>query len=129
MEGAEIPLIQEWYLSQKEPVQSAFDQTLAALSMVRRVADWEEYEIGKLLHDRHDGLFEMKFRVGKRKFRPAGFILMHPTDDGEMGEAILIIGCEKSGRIYVPNNAFDTALRLRNSYLNDNKGTIHEHFR
>src|SRR5260370_26953269 len=127
-----INLISEWYFGQEATVRAAFDTTIDELSKTRSVEQWESAEQGKRLKGRHAGLCEVKFKIGKRKFRPVGFISIFPVEDElnntfSAGEFVLILGCEKSGRIYIPNNAFDTALELQALYLEQSKGNIHEH--
>jgi hypothetical protein len=122
-------LIQEWYAAQDDAVKVAFDATLFTLAATE---DWEAASVQefKVLTERHAGLGEIRFDVEakepgwkkprKRRFRPVG--IWHP---GER-EFILLLGCEKSGRIYTPLNAFDLALEYK-AQFEQGRGTIREH--
>jgi len=114
-------LIQEWYEAEDEAVQAAFDMTLNTLAGLR---DWTDTWQFKILTGNHAGLCELKFLVGKTKYRPVGFF-----DPGASvsTQFVLILGCKKSGRIYTPVGAFDTALELKRLYIDEGKGSIHEH--
>jgi hypothetical protein len=123
-------LITEWYASQEEGVQSAFD---GALRILGATENWLDPPLGefKVLTGRHAGLCEIRFDLEifnpqskkwtKRKFRPA--TIWFP----EERSLVLLIGCEKSGRIYTPHNAFDLALEHKRQYEAGN-GTLYEHF-
>ena len=122
-------LIAEWYATQDARAQAAFD---AALTTLAAVEDWlnpplEEF---KVLEKAHAGLCTVRFDVKTfnpetkklvpRHFRPA--TIWHK----EKRELILILGCEKSGRIYFPNNALDTALKYKSRY-ESGEGYLVEH--
>lgn len=120
-------LIREWYAVQDGAVKAAFDMTLRLLSNQR---EWKGRREFKVLDGPHSGLSELRFnldvynpttrRQSKRRFRPVG--LWRP----EVREFILFLGCEKSGRMSIPPNAFDLALKYLAEF-NAGKGTIHEH--
>jgi hypothetical protein len=106
-------LIVQWYLAQEVAVQAAFDWTLYTLAATE---DWTDPRIDefRVLTGRHFGLCEIRFdlvinRV-KRRFRPAG--IWRPVQR----DFILLLGCEKSGRIYKPQNAFDVALGYKSRF-------------
>jgi hypothetical protein len=123
-------LIADWYKVQDDEVRAEFDATLLILGALD---DWtgsytEEF---KPLTDKHMGLGEIRFSVDalapgakrphKRRFRPVG--IWPPVGDHEF---ILILGCEKSGRTFMPHGAFDTALRYK-VLFDQGKGTTREH--
>ncbi len=114
---AGVNLISVWYEGQTEKVKANFDAVLNELAGTR---DWNGHRNFKVLGRQHTGLCEIKFSVDKSKYRPVGFFSDIPW------QFILILGCEKSGRIYVPNSAFDMALNYRLDFLNG-RGTICEH--
>ena len=118
-----VNLIRDWYLRQDADVQAVFDSVIRELETAKT---WDDPDYFKDLHKRHAGLSEIKFMIGKRKFRPVGFSLRDPTED-ELGEFAIILGCEKSGRIYEPPNAFDTALELKRLYEDEGAGSLDEH--
>ena len=122
-------LIQQWYNRQDVAVQAAFDQTLLTL---RAVDDWTDPDVRefKELTGRHRGLAEIRFDIPaihpetrkpfKRRFRPAG--IWRP----EKRDFILLLGCEKRGRTYIPHDAFGLALSYK-AQFEEGKGTICEH--
>lgn len=122
-------LIREWYAVQDPEVRAEFDATLLILGAI---SDWQDpgVEEFKALSKKHAGLGEIRFYVDtmavgarrphRRRFRPVG--IWPPIDR----EFILLIGCEKSGRSYIPHDAFDTALQHRDD-LRAGKGTTIEH--
>lgn len=78
----------------------------------------------------HAGLSEILFDVemrtpgarktSKRRFRPVGIFRELER------EFIFLMGCEKSGRIYIPAGAFDTAMNYKVA-LEKGLGAIDEH--
>lgn len=123
-------LISDWYEAQDDEVKVQFDVTLDILSAI---SDWEadEVEEFKPLTNAHVGLGEIVFHIvvprqgtrneHKRRFRPVG---IWPTDTEH--EFVLLMGCEKYGRTYIPHAAFDTALtHLRR--FREGRGTTREH--
>lgn len=116
-------LIQEWYAAQAEAVKAAFDATLFILAATE---DWtvKKFDGFKILTERHVGLGEIRFDLmlnrKKRKFRPVG--IWPPSGRDFM----ILLGCEKSGRIYTPLNAFDLALEYK-AQFEQGRGTICEH--
>ncbi len=123
-------LIQEWYDKQDEDVQAAFDHTLLTL---RAVDDWLDKDVKefKALDRQHAGLGELRFHVPtvhpvnkrpyRRRFRPPG--IWRPTQR----DFIILLGCEKRQRAYIPHGAFDLALRYK-ADLEQGRGTIREYF-
>ena len=130
-------LISDWYKAQDPEVRAAFDVTVNSLSITRHIEQWEAAEQAKRLDGQHAGLCEVRFSLEKtklrplRRFRPVGFISIFPMEHARgqfsEGEFVFLLGCEKSGRIYIPNNAFDIALDLQRLYLHEGKGSIYEH--
>ena len=123
-------LIRTWYERQEDVVRAQFDATLAIL---RATEDWEAQNVEefKPLTKAHVGLGEIRFdiearalgakRPHKRRFRPVG--IWPSVKDREF---ILILGCEKYGRTFIPHAAFDIAMDLK-AKLEAGKGTICEH--
>jgi hypothetical protein len=116
-------LIGQWYLSQEVAVQETFDWTLYTLSATQ---DWTDKRVDefRVLTGRHLGLCEIRFDLVidrmKRRFRPTG--IWRPIQR----DFILLLGCEKSGRIYKPQNAFDVALDYKRRF-EQGEGRISEH--
>jgi hypothetical protein len=116
----ERDLLEDWYQAQGPEVQAEFDVTIALLAATE---NWEDDEfLGfKKLQNKHLGLGEMRFHIVvtppssrrryKRRFRPVG---IWPCQTA--GEFIFILGCEKSGRNYIPHAAFDLALGYKTEF-------------
>lgn len=121
--------IREWYAGQDPAVQVAFDATV---DILKATDDWTDPKVKefKQLSGPHAGLSEILFDVeartlgarkaSKRRFRPVGVLRQYER------EFIFLMGCEKSGRIYMPTGAFDTALKLK-AALDKGLGAIDEH--
>lgn len=118
-------LLQDWYGVQDEGVQAAFDNVVL---LARATDDWVEppqWWFSELTK-KHVGLSEFRFtvkgRMFERKFRPAG--IFRRTER----EFIFILGCEKKmgGLVYVPDRAFDTALKYKSDF-EAGVGDRHEH--
>ena len=122
-------LMAAWYAAQDPEVQAEFDATLLIL---RATDDWENEDVEhfKPLVKNHVGLGEIRFyveglapgatRPHRRRFRPVG--IWPPTTDHEF---VLILGCEKSGRTYIPHAAFELALHHK-AVLDQGRGTVRE---
>jgi hypothetical protein len=117
-------LIQEWYKAQDdEGIRADFDATLFILGGTE---DWTHKRVKafKVLTGKHVGLCELRFTVEierkKRRFRPLGIWRKDSRD------FVLLGGCEKSGRILIPSNAFDLALHYKAEF-EGGKGRINEH--
>jgi len=130
LDGAEKPLIVEWYDAQDANVQAEFDIVLSLLAGTKEWTDSSRtrslVKAFGVLTGKHAGLCELRFYTlskpsTKRRFRPAG--IWRPDDR----EFIILLVCEKSGRIYTPLNAFDTALKYK-SELEQGRGYIDDHF-
>jgi hypothetical protein len=128
-------LIDEWYRSEEEKLQAAFDIALNELS---RTKEWSELKWFKVLTRRHLGLCEIIIDIpgtpiapGRKPpvthYRPLGFILREP-EEFITGEFVLLLGCKKSGRSSEPPNAFDLALELKRKFQEEGRGRIHAHF-
>jgi hypothetical protein len=121
-EGHRNP-VSEWYGTLEPDLQAEFDVLVRTLE---ETENWdgpkEKNRKYKELTERHNGLCELKFKVGKRKFRPVG--IRHV----EIREFIFLGGCEKKGFFgtTLPPNAFDDALRLKEAY-DKGKGATREH--
>jgi hypothetical protein len=115
--------IQDWYAEQDETVQARFDATLATLAAT---VDWTDTKQFKVLSRGHVGLGEVRFKIEEkgrpvRRFRPVG--IWPPLAHREF---ILLVGCEKTKRLYLPPNAFALALELK-AQLEAGIGEIHEY--
>jgi len=121
--------IHDWYVVQDVRVRAAFDAALLALAARE---DWEDpkFEQFKVLTGPHSGLSELRLNLElfnpklrkfqKRRFRPAGIW------NKEDRVFIFLVGCEKSGRMYIPANAFDMALK-RKADLEAGIGALCDH--
>jgi hypothetical protein len=114
-------IIQRWYERQDAQVRAAFDATVTLLAAK---PDWRSTRLVKELQRTHIGLTELVIDLKER--RP--FRHIRPVGIWREEERIFIflMGCEKSGRIYIPNRAFDTALRYKELF-EVGRGTIREH--
>jgi hypothetical protein len=120
-------LTREWYGQQDASVQAALDN---AVLLLQGTDNWTEPEIStfKELTEKHVGLSEIRFSIKagrwspQRRFRPVG--LYRP----QQRDFIFILGCEKKmgGLIYIPLNAFDSALKYKADFENG-KGELCEH--
>jgi hypothetical protein len=122
-------LVAEWYVLQDPEVQAQFDATLLILGATN---DWEHEDVEefKALTKDHVGLGEIRFHVNalapgakrphRRRFRPVG--IWPPANAHEF---VLILGCEKRGKTFIPHDAFGAALRYR-ALLEKGKGTTRE---
>ena len=113
-------LIREWYALQDDQVRAAFDGTL---DLLEAMPDWTDTDIVKVL-EKHLGLTEIVIDIKKKRpfrhIRPVG--IWHPQER----LFILLGGCEKSGRIYIPANTFDEALKYK-ARLDAGRGAISGH--
>jgi hypothetical protein len=122
-------LIERWYELQDPEVRATFDATLLILAAT---ADWEAEDVEefKPLANEHRGLGEVRFHVNalapgakrphRRRFRPVG---VWPVAVNR--EFIRVLGCEKSGRTFMPHNAFGKALGYK-ALLEEGRGTTRE---
>ena len=122
-------VVEQWYIAQDPEVQAEFDATLLIL---RATEDWEDRSVKefKTLTRRHAGLGEVVFHINtlapgakrphRRRFRPVG--IWPPTADREF---VLILGCEKRGREFIPHDAFGKALVYK-AMLEQGRGTTRE---
>jgi len=117
--------IQAWYNRQEISVKAAFDATLTTLLGIEDWADKDVREFKLFKEGEFAGLGELRFYITdkgkKRKFRIPG--IWRP----EHHEFILLGGCEKSGRIKIPQDAFEIAMSLKLAWERDGRGSIHEH--
>jgi hypothetical protein len=119
--------IQEWYRAQGIrahgiEVQAQFD---AALGILKAEVDWTDTKLFKVLTKKHRGLGEIRFRLEGppvRRFRPVG--IWPPLIAYEF---ILLVGCEKVGGRYIPEDALTRALEYRRRFIDDGEGNIHEY--
>jgi hypothetical protein len=110
-EEPRCPII-EWYGLLDADVQAALDLLVKILS---ETEDWDEASSNrrkyKELSRHHVGLCELRFKVGRRRFRPLGII------DKENRTFMFLCGCEKFGRGATdPEGAFEIALRLKEQF-------------
>src|SRR5436305_8517936 len=131
--GDEPPrnLIREWYSKQDKRVQAAFDATLNTLEGTKDWADPEVPEFKFFETGEFAGLSELRFHILevsketkrqiRRRFRIPG--IWYPVAH----EFILLLGCEKSGRIKIPQNAFELAMELKLAWEQEGRGSIDGH--
>lgn len=112
----ETNLIAEWYAIQDLRVKAEFDRVM---TLLKQREDWRHEDICpeyfKDLDPPHAGLCEVRFSIEQRypgrrsdttrRFRPVGMI----DEDAQI--FTFLVGCEKWGRNYCPNKAFDLALK------------------
>lgn len=110
--------VRDWYDVQHPKVRAELDFTLGIL----KGADvWIGRDEFKELTGEHAGLCEIRFNVQfpkpgspsgqvKRRFRPLG--IWRPRER----EFILLVGYEKSGRLWLPPNAFTLALKYKREF-------------
>jgi hypothetical protein len=115
--------ILDWYGTLGDDIRAIFDLLVKELA---ETEDWNEPKPRKRKHKvligRHAGLCELKFKVGRRRFRPIGIWLQ------ESRTFVFLGGCEKIGRdLTVPEDAFDEALKLKQAY-DLGRGDTREHF-
>ncbi|MCX6636368.1 MAG: hypothetical protein NT090_15005 [Acidobacteria bacterium] len=111
-------LIEEWYWAQDAHVRADFDSTLKTLSITE---DWRGLKEFKMLGRAHPHLGEIRFRTRNVQYRPIGSF-----GPGRKIFAIWV-GCQKKQNIYDPPNALALAGHRRRLFLNERKGSLHEH--
>ena len=102
-------------------VQAAFD---AALTTLSATADWSDTWQFKELTKAHAGLGEIRFKLEGppiRRLRPVG--IWPPIVEGEF---ILLVGCEKNRNVYIPHDAFTSALEYKRRW-EEREGEVHEY--
>lgn len=113
--------IQDWYGTVGSEVQAAFDVLVQELAGTE---DWDAPKPKKrkcrLLKDKHAGMYELIFKVGKQKFRPLGIMYQ------DRREFVLLGGCEHRRWQNIPPGAFDDAFKLK-EFLEQGRGTTREH--
>jgi len=111
--------IAKWYGTQDDEVRAEFDVTVHFLE---ETEDWETDEVKefKQLTGEHLGLSEIKLKVGKRKFRLLGIYLP------EQRQFVFLAGLEKSGRVRIPDDAFEVALEYKRRF-EAGEGFTYEH--
>ena len=116
--------IRRWYKGlDDDQIRADFDATLFTLAATE---DWTHKRVKtfKILTGAHIGLCELRFTVElngkKRRFRPLGIWRKDSRD------FILLGGLEKSGRIFIPPNAFELAFK-RKAAFESGKGKLDEH--
>ena len=115
--------VSDWYGTLEPQIQAEFDVFVKTMA---ETEDWDEPKEKERKYEelsrKHAGLCELKFKVGKRRFRPVG--ILHRG----IREFIFLGGCEEKGWFGTtdPANAFDNALRLKQAY-DQGRGTTREH--
>jgi hypothetical protein len=117
-------LINPWYAAVDDKVRAAFDGVLDILRATKNWDDPDLYQFKNFTTGSFVGLSELRFSIWekskiKRRFRPLG--IWRPQDS----EFVLILVCEKSGRLKKPANAFELALEYK-AQFDLGKGKIYE---
>lgn len=110
--------IRDWYDAQHPKVRTAFDFTVGILKGTDVWIGTREF---RELEGEHLGLAEVRFNVEfpkpgspsgqvKRRFRPLG--VWRPRER----EFVFLVGYEKSGRMWLPSNAFKLAFRFKREF-------------
>jgi hypothetical protein len=110
-------MIQEWYSRRDPDVRADFDTTLSNLS-IASASEWRDMKEFKHL-GRGEGLCEIRFTTANVQHRVLGFF-----GPGEHTFS-LYVGATHKQKIYKPPNAFDLAVKHRNSVKNG-KGSLRE---
>lgn len=111
-------LIEEWYLDQSPEVRADFDVTLRNLAGSQ---DWRGLNEFKMLHGKHSGFGEIRFKTRNIQYRPVGRF------GPGVREFTLLVGCYKKQRVYEPPDAFDRAVKRWSLYM-QRRATIRERF-
>ena len=115
-------LIRSWYAGVDDKVRAAFD---GVLDILRATREWDDlYQFKNFTTGDFVGLSQLRFSIWekgkvKRRFRPLG--IWRPQDR----EFVLILVCEKSGRMKKPSDAFELALKYKTQF-DLGKGKIYE---
>ncbi|MGA3077552.1 MAG: type II toxin-antitoxin system RelE/ParE family toxin [Bryobacteraceae bacterium] len=109
-------MIQEWYKHRDPSVRADFDTTLNNLS-IAPAPDWRNMKEFK--HLGREGLCEIRFATANVQYRVLGFF-----GPGK-NTFSLYVGATHKQRIYNPPDAFDLAIKHRNSVKNG-KGSLRE---
>jgi hypothetical protein len=117
--------ISDWYEAQTVPVRAVFAATVEDLGNTEDWSDPDLLSFDVLVQKpEHAGLSQVKFYViegrTKKHYRALG------RWREEAHEFIFLTGLQKSGRVTIPHNAFDEAIRLLRE-LEQGRGEIHEH--
>jgi hypothetical protein len=113
--------IQNWYDEQEDEVRSEFDFALGVLSVTE---DWTKVPEFRALKGRYAGLYEVLVDVKlfyerkKRHFRSIG--IWRP----DSCHFIILMVCEKTGRIYTP--PLSSALELKARNEKEKAGMTHD---
>jgi hypothetical protein len=122
--------IWDWLGKQDKRTLAAFDATRGIL---QGVPNWDDPEVLEFKFFRDGpfaGLGELRFHIFekvaatkkqiKRRFRIAG--IWRPDEH----EFIMLTGCEKSGKIKIPQDAFEQAMALKLAFEQE-KGVLDDH--
>jgi hypothetical protein len=127
-ESPPVNVTRKWYAAQEPQVMAAFEATITTLEGSE---DWTEMQGFKYFETGpFAGLSELRFhvwerhpgtkRLAKRRFRIPGIWR------SEEKLFILLGGCEKSGRIKIPQDAFEQAMKRKIDFEHG-KGKIDDH--
>ena len=97
-------VVDQWYLSQTEPVQVAF---VTRMKFLRGLPGdgWDRPYVGQLRWKECKGLFEIVISVGNIEYRPIGYF------SGEKEFTIVAFATERDGK-FEPKTVCATAKRL-----------------
>lgn len=124
-------VIMDWLQGQDKRVKVVFEATLHTLEGVEDWSDDEVLEFKFFKEGPFVGLSQLRFHMveinkdtrkpTRRRFRIPG--IWKP----EHHEFILLTGCEKSGRMKLPPDAFEVAMALKLAWEKEGRGSIYEH--
>lgn len=127
--------IRDWMAKQDRRVIQALEATITTLKGARIWDDPKVLEFRLFKEGQFVGLSELRFSIEdvnpfnpkqkkkiKRRFRIAG--IWRPEDH----DFILLTGCEKSGYMKIPPDAFEQAMAMKIAYERDGRGDVDEHY-
>jgi hypothetical protein len=115
----EAGAVTDWYEDElSSEAQAEFDRVLRSLVKLP-LAEWDRPLYGLLSHDR-ERFGEIRFKAGKKQYRPMGIPVPREfriRDDVE--EFAIVVGASKKMKVWTPRSALDAAVeRIRDLRTN-----------